>query len=80
MVHQDIDRAVKSLETAIAIDSSCIVVVVVYKYEALASLEMQRCVCVCISVCHCVVCYCVNSVFWLLGATKREPMSCTVRL
>ena len=37
MVHQDIDRAVKSLETAIAIDTSCI-----QAYEALASLEMQR--------------------------------------
>ena len=43
MVHQDIDRAVKSLETAIAIDSSCILA-----YEALASLEMQRCVCYCV--------------------------------
>ena len=33
----DIDKASKSLETAIAMDSSCL-----HAYEALASVELQR--------------------------------------
>lgn len=37
MAHRDIDRAIKSLRTAIEMDSSCI-----QAYETLASLEMQR--------------------------------------
>ena len=37
LAHRDIDKAIKSLEAAIAMDSSCI-----QAYETLASLEMQK--------------------------------------